>query len=47
MIFIVGLFTSTPMTDNRVAEANGALAQDRSSIRLDPIGLQIALLRRK
>jgi hypothetical protein len=45
MIFVVGLFTATAMTDDRVAQANGTLAQDRSSIRVDPIGLQIALLR--
>jgi len=47
MIFVVGLFTTTAMTDDRVAQANGTLAQDWSSISLDPIGFQIALRRRK
>jgi hypothetical protein len=47
MIFVVGLFTTTAMTDDRVEQANGTLAQDWPSISLDPIGFQIALRRRK
>lgn len=47
MIFVVVLFTTTAMADGRVAQANGTLAQDWSSISLDPIGFQIALRRRK
>jgi len=47
VIFVVGLLTATAMTDDRVAQANGTLAQDRPSISLDPIGFQIALPRRK
>jgi hypothetical protein len=47
MIFVVSLFTTTAMTDDRVAQANGTLAQDWPSISLDPIGFQIALRRRK
>jgi hypothetical protein len=47
MIFVVGLFTTTAMTDDRVAQANRTLAQDWSSTSLDPIGFQIALRRRK
>jgi hypothetical protein len=47
MIFVVGLFTATAMTDDRVAQANGTLAKDRPSTRVDPIDLQIALRRRK
>jgi hypothetical protein len=47
MMFVVGLFTTTAMTDNRVAQANGTSAQDWSSISLDPIGFQIPLRRRK
>jgi len=47
MIFVVGLFAATAMTDDRVAQANGALAQDRPPIRVNPIGFQIALRWRK
>jgi hypothetical protein len=47
MIFVVDLFPTTAMTDDRVAQANGTLAQDWPSISLDPIGFQIALRRRK
>ena len=47
MIFVVSLLTTTAMTDDRVAQANGTLAQDWPSISLDPIGFQIVLRRRK
>ncbi len=37
MIFIVRLFPATPMADDRIAQTNRALTQDRSSTRFDPI----------
>ena len=47
MIFIVRLFSAPPMADDRIAQANRALAQDRSSTRFDPIGFEVALRCRK
>jgi hypothetical protein len=47
MIFVVRLFLATPMADNRIAQTNRALTQDRSSTSFDPIGFEVELCSRK
>ena len=47
VIFVVRLFPATPMADDRIAQTNRALTQDRSSTRFDPIGFEVALRCRK
>jgi hypothetical protein len=47
VILVVRLFPATPMADNRIAQTNRALTQDRSSPDFDPIGFEVALRCRK
>jgi hypothetical protein len=47
VIIVVRLFPATPMADDRIAQANRALTQNRSSTRFDPIGFEVALRCRK
>jgi hypothetical protein len=47
VIFVVRLFPATPMADDRIAQTNRAVTQDRSSTRFAPIGFEVALRCRK
>jgi len=43
VIFVVRLFPATPMADDRIAQTNRTLTQDRSWTRFGPIGFEVAL----
>ena len=47
MIFVVRLFPAAPMADDRIAQTNRALTQDRPSTSFDPIGFEVVLCSRK
>jgi hypothetical protein len=47
VIFVVGLFPPAAMTDDRIAQTQRALAKNRPSAGLGPIGFEVALRSRK
>ena len=47
VVMVVRLFAATPMADDRIAQTNRALTQDRFSTNLHPIGFEVVLRGRK